>query len=285
MLTDNICDLNLENFQAVVLDGSQDKLVAVEFWADAVEGGMALQEPLARIAADYPDDLIVARVDCQTQQEIAGQFGIQSLPTVVLVKTSQPVGGIAGVQPEQAVRDEFAKHLPSMFDKKQAQAKALFAEANYADALVICQEALALEPENAEAKKMLAEAYIHTGQLSDVESLLETIGIVDQDAYYKSVLAQLELAQQASNSPEIQALEQAYAEQPENDDIALQLAVQLQQVQRVEDALSCLFTVLKRDLNAQDGEVKRIFMDILQASAAGDTVAIQYRRKLYSLLY
>ena len=82
---------------------------------------------------------------------------------------------------------------------------------------------------------------------------------------------------------EIQALEAALSAAPDNNELKEKLAVQYQAVQRSEEALALLFTVLQQDLNF--GGSKKLFLDILAALPKGDSVASQYRRKLYSLLY
>ena len=107
--------------------------------------------------------------------------------------------------------------------------------------------------------------------------------LADQDALYKTVLAKLELAQQASNTPEIQALEARLAAAPADNSLKEQLAVQYQAVLRSEEALALLLQILQQDLNF--GQSKKLFLDILAALPKGDPLASQYRRKLYALLY
>ncbi|MDG3396123.1 tetratricopeptide repeat protein, partial [Vibrio parahaemolyticus] len=54
---------------------------------------------------------------------------------------------------------------------------------------------------------------------------------------------------------------------------------------RDEEALELLWNILKVNLGAQDGEVKKTFMDILSALGQGNAIASKYRRQLYSILY
>ena len=67
--------------------------------------------------------------------------------------------------------------------------------------------------------------------------------------------------------------------------MALELAIQYSQVNRQEEALEILMVILLKNLNAQDGQVKKTMMDILSALGQGNPVAGKYRRQLYSLLY
>jgi glutamate--cysteine ligase len=70
-------------------------------------------------------------VDCQQQQEIAGQFGVQNLPTVILVKEGQPIDGFAGVQTEEQIIATFEKHLPKPEDGLYQQAVELVSAGEY----------------------------------------------------------------------------------------------------------------------------------------------------------
>lgn len=65
----------------------------------------------------------------------------------------------------------------------------------------------------------------------------------------------------------------------------MKLAVQLHQANRNEEALDLLFSILKQDLSAENGEVKQQFLSILSAIGNADPITNKYRRLLYSLLY
>ncbi len=66
---------------------------------------------LQQIAESYQGELLLAKVDCDAEQDIVARFGIRSLPTVVLFKDGQPVDGFAGAQPESAVRKMLEPHV------------------------------------------------------------------------------------------------------------------------------------------------------------------------------
>ncbi|MBB1440175.1 tetratricopeptide repeat protein, partial [Shewanella sp. SG41-4] len=92
-------------------------------------------------------------------------------------------------------------------------------------------------------------------------------------------------AEDAADTPEIRQLQQNLAEQPDNVDAVIILAKALNAAQRNEEALELLFVILQKDMNAADGKIKQVFMEILTAIGQGNALANQYRRKLYTLLY
>lgn len=277
-----IVDVTLHNAREV-LDISMQKLVLFQFWSARSEGCKQLSPVLERIVQQYPQQLLLARVNCDTEQDLAMQFGVQSLPTVMMIKQGRPVDGFAGVETEQAIREKLAAYLPKPEDELLAQAEQLLAANDFAAAYPLLKQAQTLAPERTDITLWLADTAISLGQLPQAETLLAGIKLAQQDALYKSVLAKLELAKEAADTPEIKALEAALAAAPEQNELKEQLAVQYQAVQRSEEALALLFSVLQQDLNF--GSCKKLYLDILAALPKGDAVATQYRRKLYSLLY
>ena len=114
--------------------------------------------------------------------------------------------------------------------------------------------------------------------------ILAQIPIQDRDSRWHGLQAQIELLIKAADTPEIQQLQEDYAKNP-TPEIALKLAVQLHQANRNEEALDLLFSILKQDLSAENGEVKQQFLSILSAIGNADPITNKYRRLLYSLLY
>lgn len=277
-----IVDVTIQNAREV-LEQSKSQLVVFQFHSARSEGCQQLTPVLQAIVQRYPQQLLLARVDCDQQQDLAMQFGVQSLPTVMLIKDGRPVDGFAGVETEQAIMARLQPYLPKPEDELIARAEQFLAEQNPAEAYPLFKQAVDIAPERAELKVWLADTAISLGQLPQAQSLLAEIKLADQDSVYKAVLAKLELALEAADTPEIRALEQQLAASPADNSIKEQLAVQYQAAQRSEEALALLLGILQQDLNY--GDSKKLFLDILAALPKGDAVASQYRRKLYSLLY
>ena len=283
MMSNNIVDLTVENFQQVILETSREKLVLIDFWAEWCEPCKDLMPILERIAGDYPDTLLLAKVDCERQQEVAAQFGIRNLPTVMVVKDAQPIDGFAGVQPESEIRAMLAKYLPAPEDEYLQKASECLSEGDYAGAFPFAKQAYEINPDNIDSKYLYIDCLIETGALPQAKTLLGEIKMVDQDQRYQTLQGKIELAEQAADTPEIRGLfEQAEAE-PDNLQVKVDLAVALYQVQRSEEALELLYGVLLKDFGF--GEAKKFMLDVINALPDGDALKSTYRRKVYSLMY
>lgn len=279
----NIVDITVENFQQIIVEASQSKLVLIDFWADWCEPCKDLMPILEKLAGEYSEHMILAKVDCEAQQEVAGQFGIRSLPTVMVVQNGQPVDGFAGVQPEAQIREMLAKYLPNPEDELLAQAGKAIQQGDYAAALPFAKQALDAAPDNVNARYLLIDCYIETGSIDLAKTLLSEIKLVDQDSRFTTLNGKIELAEQAADTPEIRQLQDAVEANPDDLQLKVDLAVQLHQANKAQDALSLLFGVLKKDLGF--GDARKLMMDMVNALADGDPLKSEYRRKVYSLLY
>ncbi|PJC85500.1 co-chaperone YbbN [Vibrio sp. HA2012] len=284
MPSEYIVELNEENFRQI-LESSVQTPVLIHFWASVSKESADIIPELHALTQEYNGAFTLALLNCEQEQNIAMQFGVQALPTIALFINGQPVDGLGGPQPMDAIRQMLAQHLPAQEELvfKAAQEK-IHAE-QYAEALPMLTSLPDEMQQKGDVKLALADCLLHTHQFEQAKVLLGTIPLEYQDNYYKGLKAKLELHEQTADSPEIQALEQQLAAQPDNMQTAHELALQYHQVNRSEEALALLWSFLEKDLNALDGELKKAFMDILSALGQGNAVAGKYRRQLYSLLY
>ncbi|WP_193165927.1 thioredoxin [Microbulbifer hainanensis] len=280
-----IVDVTAENAQQVLIEESMQRPVVVDFWADWCEPCKQLMPVLEKLAQEYAGQFLLAKVNADTEQMLAGQLGVRSLPTVMVLKEGQPVDGFAGVQPEQQIREMLDKYLPKPCDLKLEQGQKLVAEGKLDEALPVLRQAYTESEERADIAKQLAAVLLELNRAQEAETVLGKILLADQDSDYQQLMSQLELKQQAADSPEIQALQQAVAQNPDDYKSAMDLAVQYSQSHRHQEALDLLLNILRSDLNYADGAAKQAYLDIVKSLGGGDPIATQYQRKLMTLLY
>jgi len=281
----HVVDIDESNAQTLLIEESLNRPVVVDFWADWCGPCKQLMPILEKLAAEYQGAFLLARVNADEQQMLAQQLGVRSLPTVMVIKDGQPVDGFSGAQPESAVREMLDKHVPSPQADALAEAEQLMAEGDIPGALTLYRGAWEDSGQKPEFTMAYAGALIAANRLDEAEALLADIRMVDQDARYEQLMAQIELQRQAARSPEVEALEADLARDEQNHEVRIKLAVQLGTHGQYREALEHLLVVLRADRDWGNGEAKRVYLDMIATIGKGDPLAAEYQRKLFSLLY
>lgn len=239
---------------------------------------------LRRLVDEYPKQFLLATVNCDEQRELAMQFRVQTLPTLYFFSNGQPIDMAQGKLSEQELRVRLANILPKEEELKFNRALELLQDERYEQALPLLKSAWELsEKKNSDFALLYAETFIVMKKTEEAKAVLTQIPIQDRDSRWQGLQAQIELLEQAAESPKLQQLQADYATK-KTPEIAIRLANQLHQVGKNEEALTLLFEWLKGDLNASNGEVKSQFLAILSALGS-DAIVPKFRRQLYSLLY
>ena len=279
-----LVELNEQNLTETLQRSVETPLV-INFYAPSHKESADFAKVLQRVAEQYQGQFILGLVNCETEQMIAAQFRIQALPTTYLFKEAQALDAFPGALDEASLLQRLSAILPKEEDLKFQKALDFLQVEDYASALPLLKEAWELsDKKNSDVALLYAETYIAMKKTEPAADILAQIPIQDRDSRWHGLQAQIELLIKAADTPEIQQLQADYAKNP-TPEIALKLAVQLHQANRNEEALDLLFSILKQDLSAENGEVKQQFLSILSAIGNADPITNKYRRLLYSLLY
>ncbi len=87
-----------------------DKLTLIDFWAPWCGPCKAVAPALERLAGELPDQLRIGKVNVDEAADLAAQFGVRSIPTLVLFRDGQRVAQKVGVQSADALRAWVQQH-------------------------------------------------------------------------------------------------------------------------------------------------------------------------------
>ena len=105
-------DITRATFDTEIIEASMHTPVLVDFWHPKSEQCKVIVPLLEKLEIDYAGRFILAKVDASQEQEIAGAFGVQSIPTCILMMGGKPVDGFQGALPEEQLKEFLDKHLP-----------------------------------------------------------------------------------------------------------------------------------------------------------------------------
>lgn len=283
-----IFDATDANFQQLVIENSFHKPVLVDFWAEWCAPCKALMPLLAKIAEGYQGELLLAKINCDVEQQVVAQFGIRSLPTVVLFKDGQPVDGFAGAQPESAIRALLEPHVQMPAAPTASpleEAKALFAESRFAEAEATLKLLLGEDNSNAEALILYGRCLAERGDLSEAEAVLGAVKSDEHKAALAGAKAQLTFLRQATSLPEAAELKSRLAQNPEDDEAAYQLCIQQLARQQYEAALDGLLKLFQRNRGYESGLPHKALLQVFELLGNEHPLVTAYRRKLFALMY
>ncbi|MGD0038464.1 MAG: thioredoxin [Bacteroidota bacterium] len=102
-------ELNEINFEQEVLKANIP--VLIDFWAVWCGPCKMIAPIVDELAIEYDGKLKIGKVDVDNNQQIAMQYGIRSIPTLLVFKSGKVVEQIVGAAPKKALIEKLSKHL------------------------------------------------------------------------------------------------------------------------------------------------------------------------------
>lgn len=96
MASDNVIEINEQNFESEV--ANSDQPVLVDFWAEWCMPCRMLAPTIDELAGEYAGKAKVGKVDTDANRDLSLKFNIQSIPTVILFKGGQPFKTMVGLK-------------------------------------------------------------------------------------------------------------------------------------------------------------------------------------------
>jgi len=100
-----------QNFQTDVLEASKEKPVLVDFFAEWC-GPCKMQGPIVdQLAEDMGEKAIIGKLNTEGAQATAAQFGVMSIPTLILFKDGEAKETMVGLQSPESLKETIEKHI------------------------------------------------------------------------------------------------------------------------------------------------------------------------------
>ncbi|MCC2633172.1 MAG: thioredoxin-like protein [Ramlibacter sp.] len=291
-------DITTENFEQEVIAASMSQPVLVDFWAPWCGPCKAIGPILEKLEGEYGGGFKLAKINSDEEQQLAGAFGIRSIPTIVLMKNGQPVDGFMGALPEGKVREFLDKHVQALAQEPEEEEFAGEPEAeDPAARLEKLQHAVATDPANDDARFDYVKALLLAGREADARRAFEPVAAKAAAIRKVDALARwLDALGFAAGKPSPAGLDARIAANKRDFQARFDRARLLMAQQQWTAAMDELLEILMRDKAWSEDLARKTYIAILEIIeppkpkvAEGqippdDPVVATYRRRLSSVV-
>lgn len=269
-------EYEVQNFQTDVIERSRHIPVLVDFWAPWCEPCLMLKPVLEQLAQDWSDRCALVQVNTELQPHLAMQYGVRSIPTLLLFVHGEVVDQLNGALPRHQLERWLERTLPSRHLDDLVRAEALLAAGRAGECTGILQRVLAAEPDNARALVLMARSLLETDPARAADHA-RRVKITDDGYDTAQALVQIARLFELWEHPE--ALPESASRQP------YLAAIGALREGRAEDALEGFLRVVRSDRGYDDDGARKACVAIFHYLGDDHPATRRYRSELSSALY
>ena len=93
------------------VEETKDGVVLVDFWATWCGPCRMLSPVIEQLHNEFEGKAVVAKVDVDNNQQVSLEYGIRSIPTLLIFKNGEVVDKIVGLSPKEVIAEKLSAHL------------------------------------------------------------------------------------------------------------------------------------------------------------------------------
>lgn len=273
----------MENFQQVVIEGSRERPVVVDFWAEWCRPCRMLAPLLEKLAAEKDGGFLLVKVNTDEHPDLAQAFQVEGIPAVFAVRDGQIADHFTGLMPEEQLRAFIdALGAPAGPMEPTALEKATDLEAADPGAAGAAYRAmLADAPDDPAARVGLARVVLaQPGREAEARALLTGVEFGDFAGEAHRLNAVLALRDVPHTDADL-----ASAQSATTSEGKIALARVLAARGEYVGAMDVLLAVADDDRQIGRTSVRELMLKVFEVIGPRSPQADEYRRRLQNLLY
>ena len=284
----NVIDINQDQFVEEVVEKSKTIPVIVDFWAPWCGPCKQLTPMLENLVNKKNGKVILAKINVDDNQGIAGQLNIQSIPTVYGFVNGRPVDAFQGAQPESKIESMIDKLIEATpgneVPKLIEEAEGLFKEQKFEETLKIYEQIIVMDPGNVKVISGLLRCLIQLKRHDDAKEMIESLD--EQTSKNEDIIKIKKLLNNLdSESSDIESLKSLVDKDPDNKNHRFNLADTYLSSNQIELGFNELLDLYEKDPKWNEEVVKKKLLEYFDLLGFSDPNVLEARKKLSSMMF
>ena len=283
-----IFDADESNFEELIMRGSEERVIVIDFWAPWCGPCKALTPILESQATKKKEHLEVVKVNVDENQGIASQLRVQSIPAVFAFSDGQPVDGFMGAKTEPEV-EKFLDTLIKKFSKNNSniseEFEILLSEGRFEEVKLASEELIKSSP-SPENYSLLIRSAIGLGDFEIVEKLVENLSPeILKDNAVKGAISSYELMKNNDVEDSKKEILDRMQKNPADLDCKMNYSKILFKENNFSECIDVLLEMFRKDKEWKDGYAKKQLLLIFDHLGSENELSKKGRRALTSLIF
>ena len=284
-----IIDINQDQFVEQVIEKSKTTPVIVDFWAPWCGPCKQLTPVLENLVNKKNGKVILAKINVDENQGIAGQLNIQSIPTVYGFVDGKPIDAFQGAQPESKIEIMINKLIDAApgneVPKLLEEADNLFKDQKFQEAQQIYETLVGMDPGNPKVISGLLRCLVQLKKYDDAKEMMESL---DDETLNNEEIAKIKKL--LSNighdgEGELEELKTVVSSEPNNKEKRYDLAEKYLSSNQIELGFNELLTIYEQDSKWNDEAAKKKLLEYFDMLGFTDPNVISARKQLSTLMF
>jgi putative thioredoxin len=284
-----VIDINQDQFVEEVVEKSKTTPVIVDFWAPWCGPCKQLTPILENLVNKKNGKVILAKINVDENQGIAGQLNIQSIPTVYGFVDGKPIDAFQGAQPENKIEEMINKLIDATpgneIPKLLEEADNLFKDQKFEEAQKVYEALVGMDPGNPKVISGLLRCLVQLKKYDDAKEMMESLDdetLKDEEILkINKLLSSLE----KNEGGNIEELKSVVTDDPNNKEKRFELAEKYLSLNETELGFNELLIIFEKDPKWNDEAAKKKLLEFFDLLGFNDPNVLEARKRLSSLMF